>query len=140
GDDHSRRAKAALQTVFPCKCVAQFRADLVLVESFNGCDLGHLAGNCKGDARTHRHAIDQDRAGAAHAMLASDMRSGQRMSLAQQIGQAGARLDVGLEGATVDDKADSRHCICARSTARRRATTWIWRSMASTIPALSASA
>ena len=45
-------------------------------------------------ARAHRHAVDQHRAGAADAVLAAGMRAGERELVAQAVEQGHARLDV----------------------------------------------
>ena len=45
-------------------------------------------------AGTGRHAVDRDRAGAAHAMLAADMRARRAELVAQCIGQQHAGLDL----------------------------------------------
>ena len=42
-------------------------------------------------------AVDLDRAGAADAVLAADMRAGRAQLMAQEIGQQHARLGLGLD-------------------------------------------
>ena len=53
-----------------------------------------------GDAGARRRAVDLDGAGAAHAVLAADMRAGQQQVAAQQIGELLARLGQHLLAAS----------------------------------------
>ena len=50
-------------------------------------------------------AIEQDRAGAAHAVLAADMGAGQPQFVAQEIAEQQPRFDTALIGGAVDGKA-----------------------------------
>ena len=53
-------------------------------------------------ARAHRLAVDQHRAGAADAVLAADLGAGQPELVAQEVGQQRPRLDLDVVGAAVD--------------------------------------
>ena len=55
-----------------------------------------VAGDRIGDAGARGLAVDQHRAGAAHAVLAAEMRAGEPQLLAQEIGEVRARLDQRL--------------------------------------------
>ena len=87
----------------------QLARDLVVVEAFYGGDFCVLASDGEGDARAYRHAVDEQRAGAADAVLAADMGAGQVVRLAQQVSEMRARLDVGAQHAAVDRQADLGH-------------------------------
>ena len=60
----------------------------------------------EGQAAAHDLAVQQHRAGAAHAMLAADMTAGQRQILAQKIDQCLACLDAGGDRLAVHVKRD----------------------------------
>ena len=102
GDQHSRRAESALHRVLAVEGRAQFDRDLVVVEALDRGDVGAAAGAGKGDARADRLAIDEKRAGPAHPVLASQMRSREVQFLAQEIGQMQTRLDLRRDRAAVD--------------------------------------
>ena len=65
------------------------------------------------EAAAHDRAVEQHRAGAAHAVLAADMAAGQPERLAQEIDQRGARLDGSRR-----PPRRSRSCGCRRAHAR----------------------
>ena len=76
-------------------------------------------------ARAHRRAVDDHRAGAADAMLAADMRAGLAAILADRVGQRLARLDADGVVAAIDGEgnvASSRSCglLSLRIAARMR--------------------
>src|ERR1700742_3049254 len=104
--------------------IAQFGCDLVMIETFDRGDPCAVAGRRKGDAGARRHAVDQQRAGAAHAVFTGQMR---------------AWIDRLVDRAAVDGEADRGHAV-ASSMARRRIATWICRSVASATPAFDSSA
>ena len=56
--------------------------------------LGAVALHRKHEAAAHHGAVEQHRAGAAHALLAADMAAGQAEIVAQEIDQRLARLDA----------------------------------------------
>src|SRR2546430_121769 len=66
-------------------------------------------------ARAHGVAIQQHGAGAAHAVLASDVRSGEAELVAQQVGEQEPRLDGTLVPHAVDRDADRHLLIHARA-------------------------
>ncbi len=79
----------------------------VVGQPFDGNDLGALGLNRQHEAGTHGRAIDNDRAGAAHAVLAADMGSGEPQMVAQAIRERQPRLNLHFDLSTVDTKS---HC------------------------------
>src|SRR4051812_16669347 len=134
-DQHSRRAVAALQGVLALESLAQFARDLVVVQSLDGDDFGAVAGDRIGDAGAHRYAVDQDRAGAADAVLAAEMGAGQVAAFAQEIGQMRARPDRSGNRLAVDGERNLVHAPAACRTARASATVWICLSRGPLMPA-----
>jgi hypothetical protein len=74
-------------------------------EAFDGDDFGALGLHREHQAGAHGGAIDENGAGAAHAVLAADMGAGQPQMMAQAICQREPRLDVDLDLSTVDAKS-----------------------------------
>ena len=93
GDQHAGRAEAALQRVLAREGLAQPLHQRIVVEALDGAHVLPVAGDRKGDAGARRLAVDQDRAGAAHAVLAAEMRAGEPAMLAQEVAEVRARLD-----------------------------------------------
>src|SRR5581483_7566087 len=139
GHQHAGRAVAALEPVLGLEGGAKPRGNRILVEPLDGADLAPLAGERQGDAGARRRIVDQQGAGAADAVLAADMRAGQELLLAQEIGEAGARLDHRADRGAVDREAKRLHAA-ASASARRSATRWTPRSIGSSAPRRSASA
>ncbi len=108
---------------------------LVLVETLDRGDLGAFAGDGIGDAGAGRRTIEQHGAGAADAVLATEMRARQIELLAHEIRKAGARLGKSLHCAAVHVQFDHAHAAASR-IARLRTVTWTWRRVASAMPAL----
>ena len=106
GHDHSGRAVAALQTVtFPEPLLDGVQL-AVAGQAFNGGDFAPIGLDGEQGARLGGLAVEQDRAGAADAGLAADVRAGQPAVLAQKMDQQGARLDLVLLLNTVDFDSD----------------------------------
>src|SRR4029453_7852010 len=61
------------------------------------------------EARTHRTAVNADRARAADAVLAADVRSGQAERVPEKIGEQKSWLAVPPARAPVDGKLDGGH-------------------------------
>src|SRR5215470_13163623 len=86
-------------------------------------DLPVVAGGGEHQARSRRHAVDEHGAGAAHAVLAAEMRRRQIVPLAQQVGERQARRDILAEIGTIEAIADHSHywvsvaCVSARNAA-----------------------
>src|SRR5262249_2049214 len=74
----------------------------------------------------HGIAVEQHRAGAAHAVLAAEMGAGQPAILADRVGERAPRLDADIVPAPVDRErevdlvAHGRCSMAARSAARMR--------------------
>src|SRR6266849_6595340 len=81
----------------------------IVIEALDGAYAGAFAGDREGDARAGDLAVDLHRAGAANAVLAADMRTGEQELLAQEVGEMRARGDVGLDALAVDREGDARH-------------------------------
>jgi len=60
----------------------------------------------KHDAGAHRLAVEEDGAGPAHAVFATDVGAGQVSLVADEIGEQQARLDSPLVGLAVDGDGD----------------------------------
>ena len=96
GRQHQKagRAEAALQAVMLHEGALQ-RIELVAVrQAFDGADLLAVRLHREHQARAHRLAVDEHRAGAADAVLAADMRAGLPAILADRVGQRAPRLDA----------------------------------------------
>jgi hypothetical protein len=70
-----------------------------------------VAGHGEGDAASRRRTVDHHRAGAADALLAADMRTGQQQFLAQEIGEVGARRDLSRDRLAIDRQGDRFHAV-----------------------------
>src|ERR1700709_2030475 len=82
GNQHAGRTVAALQGMLTCKRLAQGGHHRVVAKALDGADPRTVATAGVSEAGARRHAVDLDSAGAAHAMLAADMRAGQQQAAA----------------------------------------------------------
>src|ERR1700744_2878532 len=121
GQDHARRAVAALQTMRLAEGVLH---DAELSRSrrqpFDRRDLVPVGLNREHQAGARRLAIEQHRAGAAHAMLTAGMTSHQQEILAERVEHRLARLDIDLARLSVDVELHL-HCTvppCERASAK----------------------
>src|ERR1700737_3843477 len=89
----------------------QGRAVREPLDGANGTALG-LDG--KHQAGADRLAVDQHRAGAAHAVLAAHLRAGPAAFFADRIDQRAARLQLQGVGLTIDGQGDIRQFTHAR--------------------------
>src|SRR5262249_44261066 len=71
-------------------------------DALDGLDPRAVALHRKHQAAAHDHAVDAQRAGAAHAMLAADMAAGEAEGLAQEIDNALPRIDTLAHRLAVD--------------------------------------
>src|SRR5262249_58566387 len=103
--------------------LAQRRHDGVAIESFDGADRGAIAAAGMDDAGAGGRAVDLDRAGAAHALLAANVGAGQHQLAAQELGELLARFGPELARFAIDDERDRdlAHIRPIFSTARRSA-------------------
>src|SRR6185312_7228573 len=102
---------------------SQLFHDLVVIETFDRGDVGMGTGCRIGNAGARRHAIDQHRAGTAHAMLTAKMGAGEIVRVADIIGEAGPRLHVSPYRNAIDRERHVGHAATAWATARRSAAT-----------------
>ena len=71
-------------------------------QPFHGGDAAAVGLRREHQARADRGAVDDHRAGAAHAMLAADMRTGEQEIVTQKVAQQQARLHATPIGCAVD--------------------------------------
>src|SRR5262249_58772712 len=88
--------------MMPSERGLQGRQRLVVGKTLDGDDLGALGLHRKDQASPHRLAIEQDRAGAAHAVLAAHMGAGEAQLVAQAVDERHARLDLDRDWLSVD--------------------------------------
>src|SRR5271169_5348766 len=103
GQHHAGRAITALQAVHFAERVLD---DAELAgsgrDAFDRRDLVTVSLHGKHQAGARRFAVEQNRAGAADAVLAAGMRAGETEILAQTIEQGLPRLDIGAAALAVD--------------------------------------
>jgi hypothetical protein len=75
-------------------------------EALDGGDLVPFRLDGEGKTRSHRFAVQQHRARAAHAVLTSDVRSGEPQVLAEKIAQEQTRLHAPPVTDAVDGNID----------------------------------
>ncbi len=90
----ARRAEAALQAVVVDEGLLQRMQLLAVGEPFDGADLPAVGLDREHQAGADRLAVEDDRAGAADAVLAADMRAGLAAVVADRVDQRLARLDA----------------------------------------------
>ena len=105
-DQDAGRAIAALQRVALLEGALQIGDRTGIRQALDGFHVRAVALHREGQAAADDLAIQQHRAGAAHAMLAADMTAGQRQIVAQKIDQCPARLDAGGNRLAVHVKRD----------------------------------
>ncbi|CAG9264639.1 hypothetical protein PCAR4_60168 [Paraburkholderia caribensis] len=112
GHQHAWRAVTALQCVLGGERGTQFVHGRVVVEVFDGAHRTARATDRGRDAGACGRAVHVDRARAAHALLAANVRAAQHALFAQKIREAGARLDAVRDASLVDDEFDRlRECV-----------------------------
>ncbi len=100
------------------------RVELPLAgERLDGRQLRPLRLDGEEQAGADRHPIEEDGAGAADAVLAPQPGAGEERPLADEVGEGGARLDGGGEGAAVDPEPDLPHATASPSRASARVAT-----------------
>src|SRR6266702_4699360 len=128
--EDARRAEAALQPVSLAErglkrmqCVAR-----AVSEALHGLDLVAARLDGEHEAGADRLAVQQDGAGAAHPVLASDVRSGEAQLVAQEVGEEQPRLHRALVAHAIDGdhqrhaQGPQRYAL-AGSAARRQNST-----------------
>jgi hypothetical protein len=119
GGQHAGGAKAALQCVMLAEGGLQRGQGVVGRETLDGHDGAALGLHRQHQARADRFPIDNDRAGAAHAVLAAEMGSGLPQLVAQTIGQMHAGLDIDQGGLAVEPEIHLHHAPRFCAAARR---------------------
>src|SRR5919198_1797772 len=79
---------------------------LSLRQALDGADRGTLRLYRKHQTGPHRRTVEQDRAGAAHAMLAPHMRAGQAAILADRVEQSAPRFKPQRVAPPIDGQRD----------------------------------
>src|SRR5687767_13473564 len=125
---HARRAEAALQAVIVAeRFLERMKLGGRRRDAFDGQDLVAVRLHREHQARARGEAVEQDRAGAADAVLAAEMGAGEAELLAHEIGEREADLDLLVVALAVDgdgDVAGFPHArpptrLCAAISARR---------------------
>ena len=97
---------------------------LIRREPFDGGDAAAVGLRREHQARADGGAIDDHRAGAAHAMLAADMRAGEQEIVTQKVAQQQARFHATPIGCAVHGDGDlvpiSVHDAPVRSRSPKR--------------------
>src|SRR5262249_47770712 len=127
-EQHTRRAKPALYGAVPEERLLQRVQPAVVLQSTYGGDRAMCGGRRPHETARHGPAVEQDGAGAAHALATAvlDVEDPQRVT--EHVEQRLARLDVEGTRATIDVQADAhdQRTSSARAAARvsaRRAST-----------------
>ena len=121
---HAGCAEAALQAVviphrlLECGQLAGRRR-----QSLHGADLGAFGLHGKRHARPLGSTVDEDRAGTAHAVLATDVCAGQSEIVAQGVAEQATWLDEDLFALSIDGERHGApgHRVLGSSVAGRRA-------------------
>jgi len=98
-----------LQRVLAVECGPELGHHGVFAEPLDGADIPAFAGDGVSNAGPCGCAVDQDRAGAAHAVLASEVCAGEALVLAEEIGKVRPRLGKGLDLLAIDGQGKGLH-------------------------------
>ena len=104
--DHARRAEAALEAVLVPERLLERVERGAIGHAFDGLDLVAIRLDREDGARLGALAVEVDRAGAAVARVAADVRAGQAERVAQEVDEQETGFDVRLLGRPVDGDAD----------------------------------
>ena len=96
-DQHSGRAVSALEGVPAGEGLAERVHERIVGESLDGAHVRPVAGRGERDARSRRGPVDEHCARAADPVFAAKVGPREVQALAQEIGEVGARLDLGLD-------------------------------------------
>src|SRR2546428_9929014 len=114
-EQEPRSAESALQPVVLAERLLDGMEPLAVGQSLHGRDDGAVELDREEQAASHRLAVEQHRAGTAHAVLASDVRAGQVEVVAEEIGQGRPRLDAPRICAACYGGAAQSWCQCGFS-------------------------
>ena len=107
GHQHARRAEAALQAVLVAeRLLKRMECAVGRRKSFDCDECRTVSLNGKHEARSRWHAIDDDGAGSAYAMLAAEMSPGQAEILTKKIAEVLSHFNVATVADTVDGQGD----------------------------------
>src|SRR5262249_20795617 len=116
------RAEAALQGVVAAEGGLQDREPTRLrSEVLDGAKTCAFDLNGEGEARARRAAIDLDGAGATHAVLATDVCTGETHRVTQEVGQQHARLCLAAGGPAAEREANAMPAIGREASNNRPA-------------------
>src|SRR5213594_1926163 len=132
--EDARRAEAALQAVSLAErgLKRMQRVARAVSKALHGLDLVAVRLDGEHEAGADRLAVQQDGAGAAHPVLASDVRSGEAQLVAQEVGEEQPRLHRALVAHAIDGdhqrhvQGAQRYAL-AGSAARRQNSTMLRR-------------
>jgi hypothetical protein len=88
------------------KCALQGMEFVAVGKTFHGVKIGAVGLDREHQAGTHRFAVKDNGAGAAHSMLTTQMSSGEIQLLANEIGQGHSDFDEPLVSPAVDRDLD----------------------------------
>src|SRR5215470_262593 len=106
GHQHSGRAVTALQCIAIAKGGLQIGDLAAIRQAFDRLDMRTIRLNREHQACPYDLAVQANRASAAHAMLAADMRSGQMQVLAQKVREIEPRQNICIDAFAVDIERD----------------------------------
>src|SRR5215475_6775139 len=104
GHQHSRRAVAALQSIAIAKGGLQIGDFAAVGQAFDRLDIRTIRLNREHQACPDDLAVHPNRASAAYAMLAANMRSRQMQVLAQKVREIEPRQNMRIDALAVDIK------------------------------------
>ena len=105
--DHPRRAEPALQTVLVPERFLKRMKSVRRREPFDSGHLGAVDLDGQAGARLDGDAVDEHRAGATLAGVATDLCAGHAAEIAKKVNEQCARFDLAVETAPVDGNADA---------------------------------
>ena len=119
---HAWCAEATLQRMMLTEGCLQRSQIVIPAQTFDGHNI--FAGNLhrQGQTRPYRLAIDDYRAGAADAVLATEMGPGKAQHVAQTVGQTKARFHIDLERFAIDLEGDLHDAASCKARSIRIAT------------------
>jgi hypothetical protein len=107
--DDARCAVTALQAMFLPKALLQGMQLTVLRQALDGHDLGAVSLDRENGAGLRAAPVDENRAGAALARVATDVRAGQEELLPQEVDEEHAWLDIRSAHPAVDRHRNLGH-------------------------------
>ena len=129
GHQDAGRAEAALERVVALERLLQRREHRVAGERLDRLHRRAVGLDREQAAAADRDAVEADRARAADAVLAADVRAGEAEAMPEEVGQEQARLDLLDDDLAVDGDGDLGHAARsqARSSARSTSVPVRWR-------------